>query len=607
MHFGCNTQKHHQQIQHRHRGLTHKDQPITSDKNHHHTMSTTKTDAAKEATETGVQQQESEDDFKGYASFSPPDGGFGWCVVLAAFSVQFFVLGTMNNFGILFTKLLEEFGESKQATSWVGSITYGLMFGTGPIATSVSERIGCRPVAIIGALVGMVGTLLASFSDSIFKMYLTEGFLFGVGASLCYFPSVIILPQYFYKNLSMANGLVACGSGVGTMAMGPVINYVIENYGWRTSCRMTTGLFLICALISLTYRPNEVLQRMLKNARKDQRQPLLDTTVFQNKGFLAFTAALFIFMLAYFVPFVHLTQMALEYDIPMSKASLLIGFMSVASTFGRLFFGKIADFKCINRLYMYQIGLLGIGVANTICPLLKSFPGLLVYCTIFGFFEGCYVCQVAVITGDIVGIDRMAVAVGILFGIKSIPLTLGPPLAGFLYDISKSYQVAFYVAGAIPTVASIMMFAVPFLIPPQDHPFWKKYGPSRQYLINSDSSDDSCIVENNNNEKRQCDKKKYELDSDATSVGHSMDSLDKAGHPTPQKTVANRFLLQTKNDKSFTSIGSFNHLAPFENGRLSMRQMGSISSFGSVIFSPVSPMAGARSSTYVVVDRVTNV
>jgi len=135
------------------------------------------------------------------------------------------------------------------------------MFMTGPIATSLSERIGCRPVAVMGGLVGMVGTLLASFSDSIFKMYLTQGFLFGVGASLCYFPSVIILPQYFYKNLSMANGLVACGSGVGTMAMGPVINYVIENYGWRTLVRISAGLLLLCSLISLTYRPNEKLQR----------------------------------------------------------------------------------------------------------------------------------------------------------------------------------------------------------------------------------------------------------------------------------------------------------------------------------------------------------
>ena len=122
--------------------------------------------------------------------------------------------------------------------------------------------------------------------------------------------------------------------------------------------------------------------------------------------------------------------MALEYGVPMNKASLLIGFMSVSSTIGRLFFGHIADSKRINRLYMYQISLLGIGVANTLCPLLVNFPGLLVYCTLFGFFEGCYVCQCAVLTGDIVGAERMATGVGTLFGIKSIPLTLGPPLAG---------------------------------------------------------------------------------------------------------------------------------------------------------------------------------
>ena len=119
----------------------------------------------------------------------------------------------------------------------------------------------------------------------------------------------------------------------------------------------------------------------------------------------------------------------------MKKGSLLVGFMSVGSTVGRLFFGKIADSARINRLYMYQIAMLGMGVANTLCPLLTDFTGLVVYCAVFGFFEGCYVCQVAVLTGDIVGVERLAVGVGTLFGIKSIPLTLGPPLAGKFLNI----------------------------------------------------------------------------------------------------------------------------------------------------------------------------
>ena len=64
------------------------------------------------------------EEFVSYASFQPPDGGYGWIVVLAAFFVQFFVLGTMNNFGILFTELLEEFKETKQATGKAPILLY---------------------------------------------------------------------------------------------------------------------------------------------------------------------------------------------------------------------------------------------------------------------------------------------------------------------------------------------------------------------------------------------------------------------------------------------------------------------------------------------------
>lgn len=180
------------------------------------------------------------------------------------------------------------------------------MFASGPLATSLSAKIGCRAVAIIGSLIGLTGTLLASFSDSIFKMYLTQGFMFGVGASLCYFPSVIILPQYFYKKLSLANGLVSCGSGVGTMVMGPVINYTIEHYGWRVSVRLTSALMFVVTLVSFIYKPNIPLNS--GNGGQDTKRPLFDCSIFQNKAFLAFTFGLFVFMLSYFVPFVHLVS-----------------------------------------------------------------------------------------------------------------------------------------------------------------------------------------------------------------------------------------------------------------------------------------------------------
>lgn len=40
--------------------------------------------------------------------------------------------------------------------------------------------------------------------------------------------------------------------------------------------------------------------------------------------------------------------------------------------------------------------------------------------------------------------------------------------SGFIYDASNSYQVAFYIAGAVPTAAACMMFGIPFLMPDRE-------------------------------------------------------------------------------------------------------------------------------------------
>ena len=71
-----------------------------------------------------------------------------------------------------------------------------------------------------------------------------------------------------------------------------------------------------------------------------------------------------------------------------------------------------------------------IGISNTLCPVFTSYAGLVIYAASFGFFEGCYVLLAPVLTGDIVGRDKMAHGVGVLFALKSVPLTVGPVIAG---------------------------------------------------------------------------------------------------------------------------------------------------------------------------------
>ena len=71
----------------------------------------------------------------------PPDGGWGWVIVGASFMCNAIVDGFIFSFGIMLLPLVDEFGESKSKTAWIGSILSGfyLIAGEtdlGPYSTS---------------------------------------------------------------------------------------------------------------------------------------------------------------------------------------------------------------------------------------------------------------------------------------------------------------------------------------------------------------------------------------------------------------------------------------------------------------------------------------
>lgn len=60
-------------------------------------------------------------------------------------------------------------------------------------------------------------------------------------------------------------------------------------------------------------------------------------------------------------------------------------------------------------------------------------------------------------TTDICGANGAAQAIGFLLGLTSIPITIGPPIAGFLYDQTKSYTTSFVMAGIPALIGAAMM------------------------------------------------------------------------------------------------------------------------------------------------------
>lgn len=126
--------------------------------------------------------------------------------------------------------------------------------------------------------------------------------------------------------------------------------------------------------------------------------------------------------------------MAITLGIPVSQGALLLGYLSISAIFGKLLCGRLADLPRVRRLHIFILSALVLSLSSMCVTAAKNYHGLLAYTLVAGFFDGCFVVTVPLITQDIVGKELMAKAIGNLYGVVAFPLTLGPPVLGKAYS-----------------------------------------------------------------------------------------------------------------------------------------------------------------------------
>ena len=146
---------------------------------------------------------------------------------------------------------------SFMSPAWIGSVSFGLTFMNGPLATALCARWGSRVITCLGATLTCLGLIMTSFVTSFSWLYVTYGIVFGLGSSFCYFSSIAGLTSFFKKHLCLAYGISLAGSGVGTPVMIMVIEYLIGIYGWRSTFRITAVICTVLFLCGLTYLPTD--------------------------------------------------------------------------------------------------------------------------------------------------------------------------------------------------------------------------------------------------------------------------------------------------------------------------------------------------------------
>ncbi|XP_069179895.1 monocarboxylate transporter 12 [Procambarus clarkii] len=560
---------------------------------------------------------------------TPPDGGWGWMVVFASFMIHVLADGFTYTFGIYFVQLMQYYDASAASTSWIASILVGVTLGSGPIAGMLVNKMGCRVVTVAGALLASLALFLSIFAPNVETLYVTIGLGAGLGFGLIYLPAIVCVTGYFEKRRSFATGIAVCGSGIGTFAFSPLVEYLINELSWQNSLIIISGIMLNCVVFGAMFRPledNIILQRddldiedpttpeflplsdlpIIKNAgdelkknfsdanlvrqsqnsdsiqrisshgniipllqnlknsddatRMAQSQPLLpvpeqhghlilmgsgrlqagktgslpsshhgsgllyrkdifyrgsllnipeykqdpgsyrasmarlpnneetpsevenakvcgcvpcsretrdamnslmDWGLLTDGIFILFAISNFCTSIGFNAPYIFIVDRARHLGIPDSQSSFLLAVVGISNTVSRILLGYISDQAWVNRLYLYNVSLTLCGIGTCVSIWFNTYSSQIFYAAVFGSTSGAYVGLTSVVLVDLLGMERLTNAFGLLLMFQGIASVIGPPMCGSLFDMTDSYDYSFLLAGSMIAVSGLMLFFIP--------------------------------------------------------------------------------------------------------------------------------------------------
>ncbi|XP_073783666.1 monocarboxylate transporter 9a isoform X2 [Danio rerio] len=174
---------------------------------------------------------------------------------------------------------------------------------------------------------------------------------------------------------------------------------------------------------------SSIIARAIKKWMRPYGQYFCETVeLLQDRVFMAFCIAMFLFSLGAFPPVLFMEDVAQSEGLIDGIALIpLVSIVAMTTGIGKLILGVLADMRWVNSLYLYALTLIGSGTALLLIPVSKSYLGLQILSAAVGFFSGNW-SLTSYITTKIVGIERLGQAHGILMCFGGFGIALGPPV-----------------------------------------------------------------------------------------------------------------------------------------------------------------------------------
>ncbi|CAL4130782.1 unnamed protein product, partial [Meganyctiphanes norvegica] len=188
-------------------------------------------------------------------TLEPPDGGWGWAVVVGGILVLALTALLGPCFGVLFSRPLLEMGASSTTVAWIFNIRMLIRMFVSILIGPLSKEFGFRIIGICGGALVALSMFLCAFCTVPEYFYFTYALVGGIGGGLAMSIPFIIVPNYFKKHLGKANSVMILGISLGQIVGPTFIRYLQDEFTFKGATIILSAIFLHCIPGAMLFHP----------------------------------------------------------------------------------------------------------------------------------------------------------------------------------------------------------------------------------------------------------------------------------------------------------------------------------------------------------------
>ncbi|HWX17608.1 MAG TPA: OFA family MFS transporter [Chthoniobacterales bacterium] len=178
-----------------------------------------------------------------------------WVIAIAGVFFQI-ALGAVYAWSVFRVPLAKQFGWSISEVTLTFTISIFVLGIAAFFGGLWLNRKGPRIVALTGGVLYGLGVFLASFSHNLWWLYLSYGFVGGIGLGLGYIVPVAVLVKWFPDRRGLITGIAVGGFGAGALITAPVATRLIQSVGVLNTFAYLGIGYLIVTVIAGSFMQN---------------------------------------------------------------------------------------------------------------------------------------------------------------------------------------------------------------------------------------------------------------------------------------------------------------------------------------------------------------